>query len=74
MTDNTKTEKPLTCCICGGDIEVRGTWRHGNNAQPVADGRCCTECDNTVVIPLRIDLIREARISELAQSRKRRGR
>ena len=26
-------------------------WTEGNNAQPVADGRCCDACDCMVVIP-----------------------
>lgn len=38
------------CCICGGDFEQK----YGNNALPVKDGRCCTKCDNEVVIPERI--------------------
>jgi hypothetical protein len=51
MTDR----KPdLLCCICGKPIPPQGTWLHGNNAEPVADGRCCQHCDDTVVIPARI--------------------
>jgi hypothetical protein len=29
-------------------------WRDGNNAQPIMDGRCCDECNNTLVIPARL--------------------
>lgn len=45
--------RPFTCSIC--EREVR---EYGCNAQPVNDGRCCRECDNTVVVPARIELIR----------------
>lgn len=49
---------PLICCICELPIPAKGTWTHGNNAEPVVkNGRCCDECDNMVVIPTRIALI-----------------
>ena len=38
-----------TCSICG---VVFKAW--GHNAAPVTDGRCCDECNATVVIPKRI--------------------
>jgi hypothetical protein len=46
--------EPLICVICDQPIPAKGTWRGGNNAEPAAEGRCCDECDRTVVIPLRI--------------------
>lgn len=39
----------MKCCICGKEIEG-----YGNNAQPVADGQCCDECNMDKVIPARI--------------------
>ena len=45
---------PIKCCICGHDIQPVGDWRHGHNAEPAADGRCCDECNSLVVIPARI--------------------
>jgi hypothetical protein len=47
---------PVECSICGGPIDVPpgSTWTRGHNAQPVNDGRCCSECNNGVVLPLRI--------------------
>ena len=36
------------CSICGKHYEG-----YGNNAQPVNDGRCCDECNGTIVIPRR---------------------
>jgi hypothetical protein len=59
----TKKTEPLMCSICGLKIEphpVSG-WAGGNNARPVNDGRCCDDCDNTIVIPHRIRLIIESR-------------
>lgn len=34
----------VTCCLCG--VKIVG---HGNNAQPLADGRCCGACNNKVI-------------------------
>lgn len=42
-----------TCSICG--MEYQG---YGNNAQPVNNGRCCNICNFLVVIPARLDEIR----------------
>lgn len=52
-------KEPVICCICKMAIPVKtfpngGTWEYGNNADPVANGRCCDECDNNVVIPERL--------------------
>lgn len=49
------TEVRKICSICEGPIDVQGgTWRDGHNAQPVNAGRCCTRCNNNVVIPERL--------------------
>ena len=48
-----------TCIICDGDIAVdRSGWRHGHNAMPVRQGRCCGECNALVVVPMRIRKMR----------------
>lgn len=47
----------MKCCLCKKEIEVKGTWSQGNNANPVKDGRCCDRCDSEIVIPFRIKLI-----------------
>ena len=54
-----KVLPPVTpaCSICQGEIDVRGTWARGHNAQPINNGRCCTECNDTVVIPARLMLV-----------------
>ena len=45
----------MICVICGE--EILPNWfgyAGGNNAQPVADGRCCDHCNDAVVIPERV--------------------
>lgn len=49
----------LKCSICTRDIEPKMGWEHGNNAQPINDGRCCDFCNDTVVVPKRIKLMLE---------------
>jgi len=44
----------IKCSICKKEIEVKGTWTQGNNAQPINNGRCCDVCNDTKVIPARI--------------------
>ncbi len=40
----------MDCSICDNKIDDK----FGNNAEPVNDGRCCNDCNSTVVIPARI--------------------
>lgn len=50
-----KVKPPLICSICGNPIQPNWHgWAGGNNAQPVNNGRCCSDCDAMVVIPARI--------------------
>jgi hypothetical protein len=51
----------LICSICNKPIPAKGTWRGGNSAEPINSGRCCDDCDNTVVIPRRLLQMRKAR-------------
>lgn len=48
----------MNCSICNNEIEkeiVNGKVEQpGHNAQPVNDGRCCDNCNQTVVIPARL--------------------
>ena len=50
----------MPCVICDGELDVHrdtdgnSIWDGGHNAEPVAEGRCCTDCNNNVVIPARI--------------------
>lgn len=63
MSNAAKADIPTECCICLGPLatpeekERYGTSKYGflgHNAEPVMSGRCCSNCDNTVVIPTRI--------------------
>lgn len=42
-------KKKIKCCICGREIEG-----FSNNAWPMAEGRCCNECDRRYVIRARL--------------------
>lgn len=47
----------LKCVICSDNIGVEANgWKGGSNAEPVAKGRCCKPCDNSIVIPTRIKM------------------
>jgi hypothetical protein len=41
------------CSICGALIQ--DPW--GDNAWPVNEGRCCSDCNSTRVIPARLGAI-----------------
>jgi hypothetical protein len=52
----------MDCVICGKTIEPllhpttgEVAWTHGNNAEPIKEGRCCDDCNWNVVIPRRYD-------------------
>lgn len=50
-----KKTYPLKCSICGENIQVEhGSWMEGHNAQPINDGRCCSLCNDSVVLPTRM--------------------
>ena len=36
----------MKCSICGNTINDK----YGNNAQPINDGRCCDDCNISVII------------------------
>lgn len=44
------------CSICGKKYEG-----YGNNAQPVNIGRCCDNCNTTIVVPRRLQDARNRR-------------
>jgi len=44
------------CSMCDGPIDVQSNgWAHGHNAQPLADGQCCSSC-NMIVIQQRLEI------------------
>lgn len=44
-------EKSGVCCICGKPYHD-----YGNNAMPLMNGRCCKECNDDYVMPIRKNL------------------
>ncbi len=55
-------EKLIECVICREPIEPIGTWRFGHNAAPIVEGgRCCSECNECIVIPYRFKRMLQAR-------------
>ena len=47
------------CVLCGDEIDVQANgWADGHNAQPLADGQCCSSCNGLVVLA-RIRQMRE---------------
>jgi len=44
----------IHCCFCGKEIKER----EAHNAQPVKDGVCCLSCNNTIVVPERMELVK----------------
>ena len=59
--DNPMKKVTLDCSICKEKIDEQFTknahkvyWTEGHNAEPINDGRCCTSCNNAVVVPYRI--------------------
>ena len=63
----------MICSICGGTIEKQYDqngnmfWDKGHNAQPINNERCCGTCNTTVVIPARIERMKQ-RIKEELRS------
>ena len=51
----------MDCVICGKVIGPdKNGYSGGANAEPIAEGQCCWECDENVVLPRRIgDSMRE---------------
>ncbi len=47
--------KEFKCCLCG-----KMANGHGNNAQPLREGKACDACNVSIVIPHRIALFRRA--------------
>ena len=46
------------CVICKQELKPNAIgWEHGNNAQPVAEGQCCDECNFNIVLPRRISIV-----------------
>lgn len=53
LNGSIQEDKDNKCIICGEEI-----IGYGNNAEPVAEGRCCDDCNMTKVIPARISQLK----------------
>jgi hypothetical protein len=54
----------MKCCICDQEIDIQYVmgqvpWDQGHNAEPVREGRCCTICNYSIVIPTRMGLVKQ---------------
>ena len=41
------------CCLCEGILDDP----YGHNAEPIMNGRCCSLCNMSAVIPIRLKLL-----------------
>lgn len=66
-------KKAIRCCICSKimwDIESNNPWPVRPYSSIGEDeNRCCAECNNTLVLPIRIGLIAasESQVQEIHQ-------
>lgn len=50
----------MECELCHQEIDVQYAptgevaWAEGHNAAPLAEGQCCTNCNETRVFPARL--------------------
>ena len=48
----------MICILCNEKITSDPTgWDGGHNAQPVAKGRCCGDCNDRVVLVARLEQV-----------------
>ena len=61
----------MNCVLCNLEIlpDPNG-WDGGHNPEPLAEGRCCGDCNDTRVIPARLERAGYApnQISEISQA------
>ena len=62
ITDEESHDDEHKCCICGGPL-----GKYGNNAEPVADGKCCDDCNLDVVIPARLNAAKSNKVIDEAK-------
>ena len=52
----------MKCSICTSEIDVQANgYKEGHNAFPISNGRCCTKCNDTEVVPMRMAFIASGR-------------
>jgi len=51
----------MKCVICGKEIKDK----FGHNPYPIAmEGRCCSDCNYSLVIPARLKIMKRGEINE----------
>ena len=63
----------LDCCLCGDKIDEQVIktgaktviWAEGHNASPLKNGKCCTECNMSKVVPFRIICSLESKLDKI---------
>jgi hypothetical protein len=64
----------MICVICNCEIENVCGWAGGHNAEPVAEGRCCGDCNAACVIPARLlEVFSRSQVSNQRFSAENRG-
>ena len=58
------------CSICKGKIDSQMGWHGGHNAEPINSGRCCSNCNNNYVIPLRMQKLEDYLINKTTRRHK----
>jgi len=53
-------KKPFVCCICKNMIYNQ----YPNSAHPVSEGDCCDKCNFAVVLPARVEYVKQMSIKE----------
>jgi hypothetical protein len=56
------TKDLIPCCLCDEDIQEHPLtkWKYGHNPDPLGkndEDRCCDTCNETKVLPKRIDFV-----------------
>lgn len=49
----------MDCVLCNEPIKTEPItgWKYGHNAQPLADGQCCRDCNDERVLPARLEAL-----------------
>lgn len=60
MQSTAEASKVIECIMCKEKI----VYIQSHNAQPVRNGRCCSVCNNGIVIPTRLTLAMSQNVKE----------
>ncbi len=48
--NNMKNGNIIKCILCNHFIRPKYDWTLGHNAEPLAEGRCCDDCNKLVIV------------------------